>query len=62
MSLEDGEGRRRSLLVRVALEGLVEALHLAAGLGVIGGGVLGGDAETLELGLEEDLARCATCR
>src|ERR1035437_484585 len=56
LSLEDGDGGRGSLLGQVALEGLVEALHLAAGLGVIWRRVLGGDAEPLELGLEEDLA------
>jgi hypothetical protein len=39
-----------------ALEGLVEAFNLAAGLGVVGGGVLGKDAEALQLGFEQDLA------
>ncbi len=39
-----------------ALEGLVEALNLAAGLGVIGSGDLGEDAEAFQLGFEEHLA------
>jgi len=32
----------------------VEALDLAAGLRVVGGGVLGDDAQSVELGLEQD--------
>jgi hypothetical protein len=44
------------LLAEVALEGLVEALDLAAGLRVVGGGVLDLDAESLQLQLEGDLA------
>jgi len=38
------------------LQGLVEALDLAAGLGVIGRGVDAADAEVLELGFDDDFA------
>lgn len=48
----------------VALQGLMKALDLGAGLGVVRRGVLAGDPEALEFGLEEDLAlaRLATAR
>ena len=39
------------LLGEVLLEGLVKALHLAAGLGVVGPGVLRRDAQSQQLGL-----------
>ena len=44
LSLEVRQGARRSLAREDALERLVEALDLAAGLGMVGGGVLGNDA------------------
>ena len=45
---------RRGLALEVALEGLVEALDLAAGLRVVGAGVFGLDAEAVEFGFEHD--------
>jgi hypothetical protein len=53
LELELGERPRGRLAGQEALEGLVKAFDLAAGLGVVGGGVLGEDAEALQLGLEE---------
>jgi hypothetical protein len=40
------------LLREVALEGLVEAFDLAAGLGVVGAGVLRADAQGEQLGFD----------
>ena len=44
LGLEHGEGRCRRLLVEESLLGLVEALDLAAGLGVVRRRVFGDDA------------------
>ena len=55
LSLMDRQRGGRSLLGEVLLEGLVEALDLAAGLGVIGRGVFGEDAEALEFGSRSTL-------
>jgi len=52
LELEFGQRRRGRLLAEVALEGLVKALDLAAGLGVIGAGVLVDDAEAFQFRLE----------
>jgi hypothetical protein len=52
LELELGEGARGWLAGQEALEGLVEAFDLAAGLGVVGGGMLGEDAEGLQLGFD----------
>jgi hypothetical protein len=60
LRLEDAERRGRRLLVEESLLGLVEALDLVAGLGVVRGRVFGDDAEALELGLEEHLACTAS--
>jgi hypothetical protein len=46
--LQLGEGARQRLLVQVALQRLVRALDLAAGLGVVGPRVLGGDPQPLD--------------
>jgi hypothetical protein len=46
------EGGCRWLLGQPAFEGLVEAFDLAAGLGVIGTGVLVGDAQADQLQLD----------
>jgi hypothetical protein len=43
-------------LARYFLERLVKALDLAARLGVVRGGVLRRDAQSRQLGLEQDLA------
>ena len=51
---------RRGLLFKEALEGLVKALDLAAGLRVIGGRVLEHDAQALQLQLEDDFASLST--
>jgi len=56
LELQLVQGGGGSLLAKEALEGLVEALDFAAGLRVIGTGVLEVDAQTLKLQLEEDLA------
>src|SRR5437870_5554419 len=56
LELEVGEGCGGGLLSEIALEGLVEALDLAAGLGMVWGGVLDLDAQALELQFESDLA------
>jgi hypothetical protein len=56
LDLELGDRGRRGLLGEEALEGLVEAFDLAAGLGMVGGGVFEGDAEALEFQLQENLA------
>ena len=45
-------GVGRVLFGQVALEGLVEAFDLAAGLGVVGAGVLGADAEGQQFGFD----------
>jgi hypothetical protein len=44
--------RRWGLLGEVFLQCLVEAFDLAAGLGVVGPGVLGSDAEGEQLGFD----------
>jgi hypothetical protein len=56
LELEVGQGLSRWLPAQVALECLVQALHLAAGLGVVGGGVLGLDAQALQFQLEGHFA------
>jgi hypothetical protein len=56
LSLEDRQGCCRRLLGEELLLGLVEALDLAARLGVVRRGVFGDDAEALELGLKDHLA------
>ncbi len=56
LKLELGDGVCRRLLVQEALDGLVEALDLAAGLRVVGRGVFEDDAQALQLKLEQDLA------
>jgi hypothetical protein len=48
--------RRRPRLPREALEGQVEALDLATGLGVIGPGALARDPEAEQLGLQRRVA------
>jgi len=50
--LELGDGRGRVLFAQPPLQGLVEPLDLALGLGVVGLAVLDGDAQGGELGLE----------
>ena len=52
LKLELGHGACWRLLAQEALEGLVEALDLAAGLRVIGRGVFEDDAEPLQLEFE----------
>ena len=52
LGLENGQRAGGSLPGEKQLEGLVEALDLAAGLGVVRGGVLDRDAQALELQLE----------
>ena len=52
LALELGDRTGSALLGQVALERLVEAFDLAAGLGVIGPGVLHHDPELVEQGLE----------
>lgn len=54
--LQVGERPRGGLSGQVALERLVQALDLAAGLGVVGPRVLGRDPQPLELDLQEHLA------
>src|SRR6267143_6320049 len=49
LKLELGEGAGRRLLTEKALDGLVEALDLAAGLRVIRRGVFEVDAQALQL-------------
>src|SRR5207237_4076914 len=56
LELEVGQGLSRWLPAQVALECLVQALDLAACLGVVGGGVLDLDAQALQLQLEGDFA------
>src|SRR5207253_4572854 len=56
LELEVGKGLGRRLLPEELLERLVEALHLAAGLGVAVAGVLVLDAQARQLGLQVDLA------
>ena len=56
LQLEVSNGLRGRLFGEVALQGLVEALDLAAGLRVGRRGVLGGDGEALQFALEQDLA------
>src|SRR5688572_23888982 len=52
LGLELGEGPGATLFGQSLLEGLVEALDLAAGLGVVGPGVLVVDAESEQLELD----------
>ena len=56
LALELGERLRRRLLGQMALERLVQALHLPTGLRMVGTGVLELHAEALELVLEQHLA------
>src|ERR1044072_4743960 len=56
LALQLRERPHRRLVCQVALERLVQALDLAAGLGVVGPRVLGGDPQPLELDLQEHLA------
>src|SRR5260370_6561330 len=56
LKLEVSEGACWGLLMQEAVESLVEALDLAAGLRMVGRGVLEDDAETLQLEFEKDLA------
>jgi hypothetical protein len=52
LGLESGDGGGSALLGQPLLEGLVEAFDLAAGLGVVGAGVLVVDAEGEQLELD----------
>src|ERR1035438_3631464 len=52
LPLELGDGGSRVLLAQPPLQGLVEPLDLALGLGVVGLAVLDGDTQGGELGLE----------
>ena len=54
LTLEGRQAVGGALHGEVALERLVEAFDLAAGLGMVGGGVLAEDAEAVQFGLEED--------
>jgi hypothetical protein len=54
--LQLGQRAGRPLLLEEALEGLVKAFHLAAGLRVVGSGVFWDDAEAFELQLQDDFA------
>ena len=62
LGLEHGQRRCWRLFVEELLLGLVKALDLAAGLGVVRGRVFGDDAEPLELGLRGAPCLCVTCR
>jgi len=59
LGLEGGDGRGPRLFGEPLLEGLVEPLDLAAGLGVVGAGVFEPDAQGGELGLEQAAAPAA---
>jgi hypothetical protein len=56
LQLEVGRRVCRRLLGQELLEGLVEALDLAAGLGMVGRGVLALDAESVQFRLQQHLA------
>jgi len=56
LKLQLGKRARWSLLAEKALEGLVKALDLAAGLWMVGRGVFEDDAEALQLELQKNLA------
>jgi hypothetical protein len=56
LELQLSESGGRWLPAQEALEGLMQTFNLAAGLGVVGAGVLDRDAQALELEFEEDLA------
>ena len=56
LELQDRQGRCWGLLGQETLQGLVKTLNFAAGLGVVGGGVLEDDSQAFQLGLEQDLA------
>jgi len=56
LELQHGHRGGGGLFGEEPLEGLVEALDLAAGLGVVGRRVLGLNAQQVELGFEHDLA------
>src|SRR5205809_3473181 len=49
LELEVSQALGRRLPLQVALEGLVEALDFAAGLGMVGTGVSGFDSQPIEL-------------
>src|SRR6266851_3551405 len=49
LMLQLGQRPGRPLLLEEPLQGLMKAFHLAAGLGVVGSGVFGDDAEALQL-------------
>ena len=56
LGLQLGPGGRGGLAAEELLQRLVEAFHLAAGLGVRGPGALVGDAHAGQFGLHDDLA------
>jgi len=62
LALEGCHGPGRPLGGEVVLEGLVEALHLPAGLRMVGSRVLQGHAQALELVLEEHTAMAVRAR
>ena len=62
LGLQGGDGGGSALVGQPLLEGLVEAFDLAAGLGVVGAGVLVVDAQGEQLELDGAGSRCGSRR